>query len=146
MSTPAKTKSLHDAAAAFAEKTGMNAKTIALVTETFLGLLAARWEHICDAAYDEDNGGKISVSMSMNLNFQAKTPVGDITLRFVPKTVKDSDTFAVEDPDQPLLPGRTVEEAMAERRPRRGRAVRTQPLRPPTPAPRPADGVRREVG
>ncbi len=93
-------KSLREAVAAYSEKDGVNALTISMIVEKCTGLIAAHWEHIRDAAMDEENKGKISLSFALTLDFTHKTPCGAAELRFVPKRVKDGATFQVEDPDQ----------------------------------------------
>lgn len=95
---------LREAIAEFSEKKGVNAVIISLVTEKFVGLLAARFEHICDSAYDEDNDGKISVGVRMSLDLSRKVPCGKVTLRFIPKSVSDDADWHGEDPDQVRLP------------------------------------------
>lgn len=94
---------LHAAVIAYSEKTGINGATIAEITEKAIDLLAARWEHICDVANDEESDGKAKVSLSIALDFTAKCPAGALTLAFSVRT-KEETSFAVDDPEQPRLP------------------------------------------
>ena len=99
-----KSKALRKAVAEYSEKTGINALTISAIVENFTGLLSSHWEHIADSANDEENDGKIGVSIPIKLDFTHKCPVGIITLNFTPKKVSDECAFAVEDPEQMPLP------------------------------------------
>ena len=95
---------LSEAVAEYSGKTGVNAAAIVAITEKFVGLLASRWEHICDAAHDDENNGKISLSCPIALDFTHKTPVGVICLRFTPQKINDDATFQTPDPDQTEMP------------------------------------------
>lgn len=96
---------LHEAVAEFCElRSQINKATLSTITEKFVGLLAARWEHIVDSAHDEENGDKIAVCININLDFAAKAPVGGINLKFTPSKINDGTSFKVGDPDQEVLP------------------------------------------
>src|SRR4051812_23184996 len=103
-----KIKALHDAVAAYSEKTGVNAKTLGVITEHFVGLLATHWELIADSCFDDDNEKHTMVlNVPITLNLSNKMPVGNIGISFTPKKVSDSLAWGVDDPDQPALPGRS---------------------------------------
>lgn len=101
--TSPKQKALRKAVADYCEKTGVNAATISVVTEKIVGLIASRWEHICDVALGEENEGKVNVGLRVNFDMSHKTPVGTVTLAFSQRT-QDDCAFQVEDPNQPGLP------------------------------------------
>lgn len=150
MSLDPRTKKLHQAVATYTDKTGINAAALGALTEKIIGLIAARWEHICDSAADEENKGKISLALGINLDMTRKCPIGAVRLRFVPKRVNDEAGFETQDPDQATLPlGSDASEALnqaAEMNARRDAAAReliargnSDPLRvlraEPTPMP-----------
>lgn len=120
-----KIKTLHDAVEAYCEKRGINAKTIATVVEKFTGHLSSRWEHLCDAAHSEDNGGKISFSFKIDMDLNGKSPVGHVQFSFTPEKIKDASDFDVGDPNQTDLPldGGVNPPATPARRTRRPRAT-----------------------
>lgn len=120
-----KIKSLHDAVEAYCEKRGINAKTIATVVEKFTGHLSSRWEHLCDAAHSEDNGGKISFSFKIDMDLNGKSPVGHVQFSFTPEKIKDASYFDVGDPNQTemQLDGGANPPATPARRTRRPRAT-----------------------
>jgi hypothetical protein len=98
-----KQKKLHTAIAEFSAKTGMNATTIATITEKVVGLLAAHWDHIYDVALLDENNSQVNVGLRLAIDFGRKCPVGMVTLSFSTRT-SDEAEFRVPDPDQPNLP------------------------------------------
>lgn len=96
-------RKMREAVKEYCGKTGVNAATLGTVTEKFVGLLTARWEHICDVALAEENEGRVNVGLRISFDMTHKTPVGSLTLSFSQRT-RDESTFAVEDPDQATLP------------------------------------------
>ncbi len=104
MSFDPRVKKFHAAVEEFCGHEGINATTIATITEKFVGLLSARWQQICDAAMDEENNGKLSLGIPVQLDFTHRVPVGSVSLKFTPQRVNDGTTFQVEDPDQKQLP------------------------------------------
>jgi hypothetical protein len=98
-----KVKDLHEAIKGFTGKTGSNAASICTVGTKFIGMLATRWQHICDVALAEENEGKVNVGFVIKFDMTHKMPAGAVRLSFVQRT-KDEDEFHVEDPAQPNLP------------------------------------------
>ena len=94
---------LHSAVQEISGLTGLNAATLASVTQKFVTQLAARWEHICDVALSEENEGKVNVGFAVKFDMTHKVPVGVTRLSFATR-VCDEDTFSVEDPDQMAIP------------------------------------------
>jgi len=94
---------LHSAVQEISGLTGLNAATLASVTQKFVTQLAARWEHICDVALSEENEGKVNVGFAVKFDMTHKVPVGVTRLSFATR-VCDEDTFSVEDPDQMTIP------------------------------------------
>lgn len=96
-------KKLREAVAEISGKTGVNAATIAAVTEKFVALLSSRFEHICDVALADENEGKVVIGLTVRFDMTHKAPVGTVTLGFSQRT-KDEAAFQVEDPEQMNIP------------------------------------------
>jgi hypothetical protein len=126
-----KQKALRKAVTDYCEKTGVNAATISVVTEKFVGMLAARWEHICDVAIADENGGKVKVGFGINFDMTHKVPVGTMAMSFSQVT-KDDCNFQVDDPNQPALP---FAEAVRQQRPATPRTQAQPSSGPSTNAP-----------
>ncbi len=94
---------IREAVKNFSGLTGVNAATISLITEKFVGLIAGRWDHLCDVAIAEDAGGKVNVGFSLGLDMTHKCPVGKLSMSFALRT-KDDTEFQVDDPSQGTLP------------------------------------------
>lgn len=114
---------LNAAIAEYSGKTGINAASIAEVTRQIVGLLASRWEQLCEMAMDEGADGAVALSLGVKMDMSRRTPTGVVTLTFSQRT-RDESTFDVPDPDQARLP--------FEERPTV--VARTVPLRAPRPA------------
>ncbi|MCX6887463.1 MAG: hypothetical protein NTX27_20765 [Verrucomicrobia bacterium] len=94
---------LNEAVALFSGKSGVNALSIAEITRQIIGLLAARWEPLCDIAMDEGSEGVVSMSFGVKMDLTRRTPSGVVTLSYSQRT-RDESVFQVEDPDQQRLP------------------------------------------
>ena len=47
-------QALRRSIALYSERSGVSAATISVIAEKFIGLLAGRWEHLCDVALADD--------------------------------------------------------------------------------------------
>lgn len=94
---------LREAVVAFSGKNGLHAVTIATVAEKFIGLLAARWEHICDVAMAEESNGQVCIGFRVSFDMTCKAPVGNVCLSFAQRTKEEAE-FAVDDPEQARFP------------------------------------------
>ena len=65
-------------------------------------LVEAHWLKIKSMADDQDAEGKVSVNLTIKLDFDGKVPIGAVNLSYASKT-KDAADFRAEDPQQPKL-------------------------------------------
>jgi hypothetical protein len=144
-------RALHEAVERYSGKAGMNAATIGTVTQKIIGLLSSRWEHICDVAMDEPNGGQVNVCFTIHFDMTRKAPCGKVLISFTQRT-KDEADFQVDDPTQTSLPfaqavGREATPLITRTpRPRRGARVTLEALPSGTPIQSPTDRPTQPAG
>jgi len=96
-------QALRRSIALYSERSGVSAATISVIAEKFIGLLAGRWEHLCDVALADECDGKVNVGFTLRLDITHKVPVGTLCMSFSLRT-KDETSFEVDDPNQGTLP------------------------------------------
>jgi len=96
-------QALRRSIALYSERSGVSAATISVIAEKFIGLLAGRWEHLCDVALADECDGKVNVGFTLRLDITNKVPVGTLCMSFSLRT-KDETSFQVDDPNQGTLP------------------------------------------
>jgi hypothetical protein len=89
-----------------AEITGLDGTDLSTITETVSIIaqrMATRWSKIREVATDPESNGKVTLGISVKLDFTGRAPAGNVRVSFSSKVVDEGD-FYVTDPDQSNLP------------------------------------------